>query len=116
MDLHDERRTGEARDRCDVTNEIEIELVVEGGVTRVRRRGYKERIAIRGRAHDRLGADITSGTRPVVDDERLSKPLRQPLTDQARIDVGSTTRRIANNEAHRPRRIGLRPSKARRGR
>jgi hypothetical protein len=28
MDLHDERRTGEACDRCDVTDEIEIELVV----------------------------------------------------------------------------------------
>jgi hypothetical protein len=28
------------------------------------------------------------GTGPVLDDERLPKPLRQRLTDQARDDVG----------------------------
>ena len=51
-------------------------------------RDQEERIAVGGRAHDRLGADIAAGTRPVLDDEWLAKPLRQPLTDQAREDVG----------------------------
>ena len=105
-----------ARDRRDVADEIEIELVVERRVDRVRRSDQKERIAVRGRAHDRLGADIAAGTRPVVDDELLAEPLRQPLTDQARDDVGRAAGGIANNDAHRPRRIGLRPCEARHGR
>ena len=69
-------------------DEIEIELVVEGGVTRVRRRGYKERIAIRGRTHDRLGTDIAAGSRSVFDDEWLAETLREPLTHLAGDDVG----------------------------
>jgi len=36
-------------------------------------------VAIRRRSHDRLGADIAAGTRSVLDDERLAKPLRQRL-------------------------------------
>jgi hypothetical protein len=32
-----------------------------------------------------LGADIAAATRPVVDNELLSEPLRQPLSDQARV-------------------------------
>jgi hypothetical protein len=38
------------------------------------------------------------------------------LAHQACHDVGGTTGRKSDNDAHRPRRIGLRPSKARHGR
>jgi putative tryptophan/tyrosine transport system substrate-binding protein len=38
---------------------------------------------------------------------------RQPLTDQACNDVGSSARGKADDGAHRPRRIGLRPCDAR---
>ena len=83
----------DARDRRDVADEIEIELVVERRVDRVRRTDQKECIAVGGRTHDRLGADIAAGARPVLDDEWLAEPLRQPLTDQARDDVGRAARR-----------------------
>src|SRR5262245_41560680 len=51
---------------------------------------------------DRLGsyrsrtapaADIAAATRPVVDNKLLAEPLRQPLTHQARRDVGRAARR-----------------------
>ena len=83
----------DARDRRDVADEIEIELVVERRVDRVRRADQEERVAIRGRTHDRLGGDIAAGARPVLDDELLAEPLRQPLTHQARDDVGRAARR-----------------------
>ena len=89
---HDGGLAANARDRRDVANEIEIELVVERRVDRVRRIGQQERIAVRGRAHDRLGADVATGTRPVLDDELLTEPLRQPLPHRARGDIGRTAR------------------------
>ena len=80
------------RDRRDVADEIEIEIVVERRVDRDRSGDQEERIAVRGRAHDRLGADIAAGARPVLDDEWLAEPLRQPLAHQARDDVESHRR------------------------
>ena len=88
IDHHDVGEAEDASDRRDVADKIEIELVVERRVDRVRRTDQKERIAIRRRAHDRLGADIAAGARPVLDNELLAEPLRQPLTHQARDDVG----------------------------
>ena len=60
--------------------------------------------------------DIAAGARPVLDDEWLTEPLRQPLSDQARDDVGRAAGGKADDDAHRPRRIGLRPRDARHGR
>ena len=87
------RHADDARDRRDVADEIEIELVVERRVDRVGERDQEQRVAVRRRAHDRLGADIAAGARPVLDDEWLAEPLRQPLADQARDDVGRRRRR-----------------------
>jgi hypothetical protein len=56
---------------------------------------------------------VTARPRPVVDDELLAQPLRQPLAREARDDVGRDTGREADDDAHRPRRIGLRPRNAR---
>jgi hypothetical protein len=39
-------------------------------------------MAVRGRAHDRLGGDIAAGARAVLNNERLAEPFRQPLADQ----------------------------------
>ena len=94
---HDVGAADDARDRRDVADEIEIELVVERRVDRVRRTDQEQRVAVRGRAHDRLGGDIAAGARPVLDDELLAEPLRQPLTHQAREDVG----RAAGGESQR---------------
>src|SRR5215469_7596667 len=92
---------------------MEIQLVVERRVDRLCRTDNEQRVAVRRCAHDRLGADVSASARPVVDDKLLAETLRQPLTDQARRDVTCAARGKADNDAHRPRRIGLRPRDAR---
>jgi hypothetical protein len=44
-------------------------------------------MAVRGRAHDRLGGDIAAGARSVFNNERLTEPFRQRLADQPCNDV-----------------------------
>jgi hypothetical protein len=76
IDHHDKGGAGNARDRRDVADEIIIEIAIERSVGRIIRTGEKERIAVRGRLHDRLGADIVGGAGPVFDNKRLTKTLR----------------------------------------
>src|SRR5215831_3395231 len=97
------------RNGCDVADEIESEVVIEGRVDRGSSIRTKERIAIGGRTDDGLGGDIAGGAAPVLDDEWLTEPLRERLTHQAYEDVCSAARGISNDAAHWPRRIGLRP-------
>ena len=94
-------------------DEIEIEIVVERRIDGVRRDGQHQRVAVRRRSYDDLGADIAAGARPIVDEEWLPEPLRQPLTDQARDDVGRAAGRNSHDQTHRPRRICLRSRDAR---
>jgi hypothetical protein len=49
------------------------------------------RIAIGGCTYYCFGCDIAGGSWPVLHDERLAQPLRQPLTDQPRSDVHPTS-------------------------
>ena len=70
----------------------------------------------RRRAHDRLSADTAACACPVLDNECLPKPLRQRLPHEARNAVGCLACRKGNDDAHRPRRIGLRPRDPRYGR
>ena len=98
----------DAGDRRDVADEIEIEIVVERGVDRVGLVDPEQRVAIGRRMHHRLGGDIGAGARAILDDELLAKALRQPLADQSRSNVGRCAGRKAADDAHRPRRIGLR--------
>ena len=60
MDLYGKRVSSNARDRRDVADEIEIELVVEGGVDRVHSDASEKRIAVGGRTYNGLGADIAT--------------------------------------------------------
>src|SRR5262249_31910474 len=110
MHHHDVGHDNNAGDRRDVADEIEVELVIECRVERVRRSGHKERSAAGERPHEGLGGIITAGAGRVLDDEWLAEPLRQPLTDETRGDVGATGGGIADNQAHRPRWKGLRES------
>jgi len=64
--------------------------------------------------HD-FGRDRTGRSRPVLDEERLTEALRQPLTQRTRDDVGRSAGGEADDNPHRPRRIGLRPCDARHG-
>src|SRR5450755_4218581 len=70
-------------------------------------------MAVGRRTDDDLGADIAGSARPILNEQWLAKPLRQPLTDKARQNVARTTGGKADDDADRPRRIGLRPSGAR---
>ena len=112
IDDHDKESARDSCDRRNVPNEIEIEVRVERGVDGVCRRCPKQRVAIRRRLHNDFGADIAAGARPVLNDELLAEPLRQSLTDQARDNVRPDARRKADDDADRPRRIGLRPRHA----
>jgi hypothetical protein len=106
---HDKRPADESRDRRDVADEIEIEPIVERRVYCVRRIYKKERVAVRRRTHDRLGADIGASARTVLNDEWLAQAFRQPLAHQAHDNVGRAAGTSGYDPAHRPRRIGLRP-------
>jgi hypothetical protein len=48
-----------------------------------------------------LSGWIAASAWSVVDDKRLSKPLRQPLPHQARVEIGRTAGGKANDDAHR---------------
>jgi hypothetical protein len=74
--LHDIRRAVGACDWRNIAKEIEIELVVERRIGRVRCSHQEECVPIRGRPDHHLGADIAACTRSVVDDEWLAEPLR----------------------------------------
>ena len=71
-DHHDLGATGNARNRSDIADEIEVELLVKRRITRVRKTNQEKRVAIRGRIHDGLGGDVGTCTRPVLDDELLA--------------------------------------------
>src|SRR5262249_57214552 len=61
---HDVRVHDNAGDRCDIANEVEIELVVQRRVDRAVTPGYEQRIAVLRSAHDRPGGDIGAATPP----------------------------------------------------
>jgi len=109
-------RAANARDRRYFADEIEIELLVERRVHRVRHADKQKRIAVRDCPHDAFGADIAARTRSVLNDEWLPEPLRQRLTHETRDGVACLAGRKGNDYAHRPRRIGLRPRDAQHGR
>src|SRR5215470_13901730 len=113
---HDKWCADNASDWRDIADEIVVELVVECCIDRVQTTDQEKRVAVRGRAHGGLGADIAAATRPAVDNKLLSEPLRQPLSDQARRDVGRSGGRDRHDQTHRPCRIGLRASDAGAGR
>src|SRR5262245_32199603 len=116
MHHHDISYPRDATDRCDVSHEIEAEICVERGVDRIRGANLQKRIAIGGCLHDRLGGDSAGSARSVLDYELLAQPVRQPLSHQACRDVSGPASRKADDNADRPRRVGLCACNARDGR
>ena len=55
----------------------------------------EQRIAIGRRSDDRLSSDIAAGTRPVIDNELLSEPLRQSLSQHAGKEIGVAKRVVS---------------------
>ena len=62
------------------------------------------------------GTDVGARARDVLDVELLSEMFRQFLCKEAGGRIGRTAGTERYDHAHRPRRIGLRPSEARDGR
>src|ERR1700680_146348 len=71
--LHDEGHAGNACNRRDVADEIEIKIVVERRIDRVRADDLEERIAIGRRPDDCLDGNIAAGTWPVFDNKWLAE-------------------------------------------
>ena len=114
VDHDDIGQTRGARDRRDVANEIVVERrPVQCRVDDVRRADRQQRIAVGGRTHDGLGGDIARGAGPILDDDRLTETLLQPLPDHAGEKVRRAAGRKADQNADRPRRIGVRKRRAR---
>jgi hypothetical protein len=106
VDGHDVGRAGEARDRCNVAEKKEIELVVERGVDRSRCAELEQRIAVRRCANGGLCGDIGAGPRPVLDDEWPAEPFRQPLSPQPRENVAAATGGGGSRLSPRTARVG----------
>ena len=85
--------------------EVEVQPFIERRVDRLCRTDHEQRMAVRRCAHDGFCGDVGTGPRSVLDKELLAEPLRKPLRYQARDDVGRAAGRIADDDAHRPRRI-----------
>src|SRR5260221_865904 len=116
IDHHDIEGAANARDRRDIADEIEIELLAERRVHRVRHSDEQERIAVRRCPDDAFSADVAAGTRSVLNDKWLPEPLRQRLTHETGDGVGCLACGKGDDDAHRPRRIGSRPRDPRYGR
>jgi len=108
-------RAHDAGNGRDVTNEIEIQLVKERRIGRVRRYGRKKRIAVARGSQSRFGADVPAIACSVLNNKGLPESIRQPLPHQARNNICRTARHVGNYNAHWPQWIGLRPCDARGG-
>src|SRR5262249_597617 len=104
------RATGAmSRTKLKLSLSLSVALIAAGGLTWGRE-------AVGGGGEGGVGGNVAGGTGRVLDDEWLAEPLRQRLTYQTRDDLGYATGRKADDDAHRPRRIGLRPCNSRDGR
>ena len=108
MYQHDLRLAHQHSDRGNVADKVEIELLEKRSVDGVRWADLEQRIAIRWRLDDRFCADVAACTRTIVDNESLAQALREPLTHQTCKNVVGAAGREWDDDAHRPRRIGLR--------
>ena len=106
-------RAADHADSRDVAHEIERQVRIKAGVDRIRVGGEEQRVAVRGRSHDILGSKTAACARPVLNDELLTEPVPDPLSDQAGDDVGPAAGRKADDHAHRSCRIIERPGNAR---
>jgi hypothetical protein len=60
---------------------------------------------------DALGCDIAARPRPVLHNKCLAEPTSEPFPYEARQNVGRATGGGADDDANKPRRIGLRHAK-----
>jgi hypothetical protein len=71
------RRLHSTAHRLDVADKIEIQVLIKRGVDRIAGIDQEQRIAVRRSTNDRLGTEIASGARLVLDDKGLPEMLRE---------------------------------------
>src|SRR5436190_7200029 len=115
VDEHDVRLAINSGHRGDVADEIEIALVVERGIARVGGVDQEKRVTICRCTHHRLSAYDIAASRPVLDDELLTKSFRQPLRYESCDGVIRATGSGWYDDAYWPSRIALRHRDPRHG-
>ena len=99
--------------RSRVKTKARILLFIERLIDRVGDGHRQQRIAVWRRVGDHVSSEVAAGAGPVLDKELIVEPLGQRLRDQPSDDVGRGARRKADNDPHRPRRVGVGPRKSR---
>ena len=111
---HEIGLSANASDWRDVARYVETELLVERSIDHVWCPNGEQRVTVRSRTHDQLGADIAAGARAVLRDELLAETFREPLPDLTRENVARAACRETYDHSHRPHRVGcLRPCNSR---
>ena len=75
IDRHEVGKASDARDRRDVTHEIEAKIFVVGRVDRIRGVDQQQGVAVRRGTHHCLGGDIGRGPGAVLHHELLLEQL-----------------------------------------
>ena len=110
------RHLGHHNDRLEFGG-IEPQLRIETLVDHQRRRRRREQcVAVRRRAIDLLGADVSGSPGAVLDDDRLAPFARQPFRDQPRHGVSRSSGRERHDDFHGAVGIAIGPRRARRSR
>src|SRR5262249_23793739 len=99
-----------------ILNDFEGHLLVKPRVDRVRYRHVKHRVAIWAGPYGLGRAEVAAASRAVFYDEWLAEPLRKQLTEQPTMHIVRASRGERDDDAYRPRWIGLRSCNTRPGR
>src|SRR5215468_9332284 len=82
----------------DIPDKIIIEPAVERCVDRIYRVGEQKSVSVSRRAYYRLRADVVAASCSIFDEKLLAETLREPLTEQARENVGRAASGSCNND------------------
>jgi len=109
MHHHEHRHVGDERNRRECLAGIERHRPVEKFIDALEAgRGHQQRVAVRLRLGDDVGADIAARARTILDDDRLAERLRELLAHRAGEHVDQPARRERRDHADRPVGVGLR--------
>ena len=101
MDDQRVRHRGDHCHRCKILERVERKLRVEARMYGERAAGRGEqRIPIRRRLRDLLGADVPCGAGAIVGNDLLTERFGELLRGKPSHDVGRATRREGDDHAH----------------
>ena len=108
VDRKQQRVLDQDGDRLEIALEVEAELRVERRIDRERGRHDQQRVAVRRRLGDGVGADHRARARAVLDDDRLAERFLEVWLQQPRHDVLRRAGLRGHDDADRPARIVVR--------